>query len=248
MKKNLIVSGLLLLYTSTFIFLFTKLRKMSGVVIEELVEQNIYYILGFMFIAGISSTLYLILDANNTKYKLANEEKSEEISYQEEASVGKVEEEDNLDVLKSEIKFIYDLDIPKNEKSEKAIWKICKHFEISQALYYVKEEEREQLTLQSSFAFILSESDPRYILVGEGITGQAVLDKKPYYVKNVPEGYLKVISGLGESLPKSLLIIPCVDQEEVRGVFEFSSLKEYSKNTFDDIVMICNYVSTLSIN
>jgi hypothetical protein len=245
MKKNIIISSLLLIYTITFIVLFVKLRSMSGLVLEELAEKNIYYIFAFMFLAGISASLYLIMDSNSKKYILSEGEISETISFEHEKAEETISEESTTGNIQNKIQSIFNLEISTKEKIDRAIWGICEHFELSQALLYIKEDQGGQLTLQASYAFILSENDPRYVISGEGLTGQAVMDGKPYFIKDIPEGYMKVISGLGESLPKSLLIIPCLNKMEVKCVFELSSLKEYSKNTFDEIVVTCNYVSEL---
>lgn len=249
MKRNLIITGILLVYAVTFILLFVRLRSMSGTVLEELSENNVYYMLGFMFIAGISATMYLIMEASNKKFTLSLAKESESITfdYETKSSVEETQTEaSNLQHIKQELESVFRNGSALQDKLENALWKLCAHFEISQALVYVKELGRDQLTLQATYAFILSESDPRYILSGEGLTGQAVKDQKPYFIKDIPEGYLKVISGLGESLPKSLLIIPCSINEEVKVVFELSSLKEYTRQTTDDIVSVCNYVSELT--
>ncbi len=248
MKKNIITIILLLVYTITFVVLFIRLRSLSGVAMEELVEKNIYYILGFMFISGISVVFYLFLSASSNEDSIVTDDKSDNFYFTEGNADSNSENKvgNKLDQLKIELTAIFESNSgSEKEKTEKLIGKLCNHFEISQALLYLKEADRDQLTLKVAFAFVLSENEPKFITVGEGLTGQAVLEKMPYYIKDVPEGYLKVISGLGESIPKTLLIIPCEQENEVKAVFELSSLQEYSKNTFDDIVSICKYVSNL---
>jgi hypothetical protein len=249
MKRNLIITGILVVYAVTFILLFVRLRGMSGMVLEELSENNIYYMLGFMFIVGISATMYLIMEANDKQFSLSLAKESESITFDYETKSENAEEQEvasNLQHIKQDLESIFRNGSTLTDKLEKSLWKFCEHFEISQALVYIKEKGRDQLTLQATYAFVFSENDSRYILSGEGLTGQAVKDQKPYFIKDIPEGYLKVLSGLGESLPKSLLIIPCSANGEVKVVFELSSLKEYTKQTTDDIVSICNYVSELT--
>ncbi len=252
MKKNLIIAGILLAYAVTFILLFVRLRGMSSAAMEELSDKNIYYMLGFMFIAGISATLYLIMEANNKQFSLSLDKESESITFDYEVEKSDKKQSSsvasNLDGLKNELASLFRQGNTLTEKLDKVLWKLSNHFEISQALVYRKESGRDQLTLQTSYAFILTENDPKYILSGEGLTGQAVKDGTPYFIKDIPEGYLKVISGLGESLPKSLLIIPCATNEEVNTVFELSSLREYSKQTFDEITSVCHYISELTNN
>ncbi len=247
MKKNILITAILLIYTCTFVFLFVRLRSMSVAVLDELSERNIYYILGFMFIAGISGTLYLILDANNKKFALSNGMESESISFDNNNTRVENTQESrkasNLEGIKSDLESILRNEGSLPEKLDKVLWKMSQYFEISQALVYLQEQK--QWTLQSSYAYVVNENDSRFILSGEGLAGQAAKDGKPYFIKEIPEGYLKVTSGLGESFPLSLLIVPCSEHNEVKAIFELSSLKDYSKQTFDEIVSVCNHVSAL---
>ncbi len=249
MKKNIITIGLLLIYSITFIFLFMRLRSLSGIVLEELGENNIYYILGFMFLAGISATLYQIMDSTSKSISSETEKEEGSLISEEETLVDDTAHsttEANLDAIKLSLRTIIERqELSESERLEKAIWKICNYFEISQALLYIKGKEKGNFELRASFAFVTADNDSRTLLLGEGLTGQAVKDGKPYFIKDVPEGYMKVISGLGESLPKTLLIVPCKKDEEVISLFELSSLQDYTKNKFEEIVSICTYISTL---
>lgn len=220
---------------------------MSAIALEEMRESNIYYILGITFISGISATFYLIMDASNKNFSISTENEAEIFSFTESKSSEQSAEsiKNDLESLKTSIASVAEQKEGSiKDKAEKMVWKICQHFEISQALIYTQGKEKGQYTLTTSYAFVHSDKDPK-ILSGEGLTGQAVIDQAPYYIKEIPEGYLKVVSGLGESLPRALLIIPCVEQGEVKSVFELSSLHEYSKNKFEEIVETCNYISSL---
>lgn len=253
MKKSIIAIGLLLIYLVTFLLLFMKLRSMSAVMQEELSAKSIYYILGVMFLAGISASFYLLITSNNNKNKAAVEKESEEILFEDTKDFSAEEEraisqraKQEIETIKSDLSSLVNQDgLSYKDKIDKLIWKLCDHFEISQALLYTKGEEKGRFNLIASYAFIASDNDLKYIVAGEGLAGQAVIDGAPYFVNDIPQGYLKVVSGLGESLPKTLLIIPCMQEAEVQTVFELSSLQEYSKSKFEEIVLICNHLSTL---
>lgn len=249
MKKNTIITALLIAYAVIFILLFVKLRNMSGPLLDELNERNVYYMLGLMFVVGIIPTLYMIMENNRKKYSLAGD--TDSFSFDSKTELTKTEQEEqsnkeHVNSFKSAVEAAYKQGGSQQDKLDKAIWKLCNQFELSQALIYKKSKGENNFTLQSSYAFLITDTDPKYVIAGDGLTGQAVKDGMPYFIKDIPEGYLKVISGLGESLPKSLLIIPCSSNGEVTTVFELSSLKEYSKKTFDEIVDVCNHFSELT--
>jgi signal transduction histidine kinase/response regulator RpfG family c-di-GMP phosphodiesterase/CHASE3 domain sensor protein len=55
---------------------------------------------------------------------------------------------------------------------------------------------------------------------GEGLLGRAVSEKSLQRIDNVPEGYLTVSSGLGEGVPRHLLVIPAKVDDAVNAVIE----------------------------
>jgi methyl-accepting chemotaxis protein len=61
----------------------------------------------------------------------------------------------------------------------------------------------------------------------EGLVGRCAHEKLTIYLKEIPENYVKVTSGLGESNPRSLLLIPLSVNEVVLGVLEIVSFKEF---------------------
>ncbi|WP_345713812.1 ATP-binding protein, partial [Kineococcus glutinatus] len=62
---------------------------------------------------------------------------------------------------------------------------------------------------------------------GEGLVGQAALDKRPIRVRDVPADYLHVRSGLGRGAPAELVVLPILFEEEVLGVIELASFRRY---------------------
>ena len=57
-------------------------------------------------------------------------------------------------------------------------------------------------------------------------------NRRYYYtvnIKQIPSGYIKAISGLGEATPSNLLICPLIQSGETRGVIELATFKEFSK-------------------
>jgi signal transduction histidine kinase/HAMP domain-containing protein/FixJ family two-component response regulator len=64
--------------------------------------------------------------------------------------------------------------------------------------------------------------------LGEGLAGQAALDRVRILVEDAPPGYVTVSSGLGSSAPTSVVVLPIVFEDQVLGVLELASLHRFS--------------------
>jgi CheY-like chemotaxis protein/signal transduction histidine kinase/CHASE3 domain sensor protein len=55
---------------------------------------------------------------------------------------------------------------------------------------------------------------------GDGLLGQAAKDGRTFYIRDVPDGYLSVGSGLGRGKPRHLVVVPMKEDGAVNGVLE----------------------------
>ena len=58
--------------------------------------------------------------------------------------------------------------------------------------------------------------------LGEGLVGQAALEKKPILLTNVPDDYIQITSGLGEAPPRNIIVLPVLFEGEVKAVVELA--------------------------
>ena len=64
--------------------------------------------------------------------------------------------------------------------------------------------------------------------LGEGLAGQAALDRVRILVEDAPPGYVTVGSGLGASAATHLVVLPILFEDQVVGVLELASLHRFS--------------------
>lgn len=121
---------------------------------------------------------------------------------------------------------------------EQAIRFITKYMDAQQGgVFLLQEEENNQyLELIACYAFDKKKFVEKRIEVGEGMIGQAFVERNSVFLKEVPKGYTHITSGLGEATPGNILIVPMQYNEKSEGVVElagFIEWKDYHRNFID---------------
>ncbi|HSE08128.1 MAG TPA: HAMP domain-containing protein [Nocardioidaceae bacterium] len=80
----------------------------------------------------------------------------------------------------------------------------------------------------ASYGYRRRKQVPDRFAFGDGLVGQAAVEKKPVLVNGAPPDYLRVTSGLGEAPPITLMILPVVFEDQVLGVVELASFSPFS--------------------
>ncbi|MBL0740872.1 GAF domain-containing protein [Chryseolinea lacunae] len=109
---------------------------------------------------------------------------------------------------------------------------ICKQLDAGQgAVYRIVEEDGKRFAeLKTGYALSLAESTVIRFEFGEGLIGQAAANGTTLYVDDVPEGYIKIVSGLGSASPKFLLIQALKKTGQVVGILEIASFNSISED------------------
>jgi methyl-accepting chemotaxis protein len=96
---------------------------------------------------------------------------------------------------------------------------------------FVRNETNSPVTydLVASFAYDRKRFLDKSFEVGEGLIGSCAAEKGTVYLKELPEDYIEITSGLGDTNPNNVLITPVIIEEEVLGVIEIASLKLLEK-------------------
>jgi PAS domain S-box-containing protein len=122
-------------------------------------------------------------------------------------------------------------EIRKNESSltdyaDQVISTLVKFVGANQGVFYFLDEDRpEELQHLATYAYGKKSHNQlkQIIPVGDGLVGQCVLEKELIYLRQVPQNFIKITSGLGEALPRSVIIAPLLYRQQVFGVIELAS-------------------------
>jgi signal transduction histidine kinase/HAMP domain-containing protein/CheY-like chemotaxis protein len=87
------------------------------------------------------------------------------------------------------------------------------------------------LRLSASYGYRPQGNDdvPLSFALGEGLVGQAALEARAITLADVPEGYIRIRSALGEAPPAQIAVLPIMFEEQVLGVVELASLRPFAE-------------------
>ncbi|MFW5645499.1 MAG: PAS domain-containing protein, partial [Bacteroidota bacterium] len=107
------------------------------------------------------------------------------------------------------------------------IYKLVKYLGASHGMFFILNEEDDKTVrtfdLTAAFALDRRKFLQKKIYPGEGLAGTAALDKQTIFLTDIPDEYITITTGLGESPPRSLLIVPLINEKESIGILEIAS-------------------------
>ena len=83
--------------------------------------------------------------------------------------------------------------------------------------------ENNELHNIATFAYNRRRYERQTVSIGKGLIGQVAFEKAMIYRTEIPDDYFTITSGLlGEQKPKSLIIIPLLQEQELQGVMSYN--------------------------
>lgn len=110
--------------------------------------------------------------------------------------------------------------------SSSLIKQVCQYANITVGALFLADGDA--LYLAGSYAYPFpTNPSPRFTL-GSGLVGEAARKRQIITLRDIPDNYLPITSGLGETTPAQIIAVPCIYQEEVVGVMELASLHPFT--------------------
>jgi PAS domain S-box-containing protein len=108
------------------------------------------------------------------------------------------------------------------------------------------------LELVSSFAYNRKKYLSARIKLGEGLIGTCAIEKEPILLTEVPDEYITITSGLGESNPRCIVLVPLKLEKKVLGVIEiatFTAIQPHQLEFLEKVAeSIASTIATVRIN
>lgn len=105
---------------------------------------------------------------------------------------------------------------------------VVRYVNANQGALFLLNEESDQpfLEMVSCYAYEKRKFIQKKIGIDEGLVGQCYLEKQTCHLKQIPAGYISITSGLGQGTPRTLLVVPLVQNDVVQGVLEIASFHD----------------------
>lgn len=134
-----------------------------------------------------------------------------------------------------------------NRLSDAILFRMIEYVGAAQGAFFIVNENQEHgrfLELTACYAYNRRKYLNKILLPGEGLAGQCLLDKDTIYINDIPKDYAEIRSGMGASQPKAILIVPFRFSEEILGVIELATLKDFQKHEIEFVEKIAESVGS----
>lgn len=103
------------------------------------------------------------------------------------------------------------------------------------------------LEMTACYAYDRRKFLQKTILPNEGLVGRCYTEGKTIFMRDVPQSYIRVTSGLGQENPSCIILVPLRNNDITLGVFEIATFNEYEKYQIEFFEKIAqNIAITLS--
>ncbi|MDY0919337.1 response regulator [Pseudomonas viridiflava] len=121
---------------------------------------------------------------------------------------------------------------------------LARYLGASVAAVYVRQEHG-GLVRMASYGFSREQEErDQTIHSDEGIVGQAARQDRVITLKDVPVDYFKVSSGLGDGSPRSVIVVPTSNDDQVNGVIELGFLHALTEQDVEFLELISDNIGT----
>ena len=112
----------------------------------------------------------------------------------------------------------------------------------------IEEGGEEKLALKASYAWDRQKYGEKILDLKSNLIGQAVLAKECLILKDVPEEFVRITSGLGEATPRFVIILPLVFNDICYGAIELASFTEFDETKTSFLKKLSENVALAILN
>jgi CheY-like chemotaxis protein/signal transduction histidine kinase len=95
-------------------------------------------------------------------------------------------------------------------------------------IYRMELDNTNGMVLLSTFADNTDDGHKKQLGLGEGLIGQCATEKRRMLIVDVPKHAIPVRSGLFESVPRNIVVLPVLFEDQVKAVIELATLGDFT--------------------
>jgi PAS domain S-box-containing protein len=138
-----------------------------------------------------------------------------------------------------------------NKLADEIIGNLVKYLKANQGALYIiddaQQDEEPTMSMKACYAWDKKKFLNHKIHRGEGLSGQAWQEGDTIYLTEVPQDYIKIVSGLGDANPTSVLIVPLKINDQIFGIVEIASFNLFGDFEIEFVQKIAESIaSTIS--
>lgn len=135
--------------------------------------------------------------------------------------------------------------------ADEIISNLVKYLNANQGAFYIVDDvdsgDEPTMSMKACYAWDKKKYLNQKIHRGEGMAGQAWQEGDLIYLTEVPQNYIKIVSGLGDANPTSVLIVPLKVNDQIFGVVEIAAFQAFEEYEIDFVQKIAESIaSTIS--
>lgn len=113
-------------------------------------------------------------------------------------------------------------------------------------LFIINEDKPDEIyfELKAAIAYGRRKFQKKRITIGEDLVGQAIQEKRLILLREIPDNYLFITSGLGQATPKFILVMPLMLHEQVMGVVEMAAFEEPEEYRIEFLNRVAKDIAT----
>jgi HAMP domain-containing protein len=124
------------------------------------------------------------------------------------------------------------------------------YLQANQGALYLAEGEGDRTWFEriATYAYGKKRFFEQRVEAGEGLIGQAALEKNILVITQVPQDYIRITSGLGEAIPGCIVVVPLKRDDQVMGILELASFKKLQPHELNFLERISENIASLLAN
>ncbi len=120
--------------------------------------------------------------------------------------------------------------------AQNIIGRLMKRLDAIQGGFFVLRQNADQpgFELIASYAYGKEKFQEKWVGIDDGLVGRVFHERELVYLEDIPEGYMEIASGVGQAEPKTLILVPLLnDETELVGIIEMASLYPFEPHQIE---------------